>query len=50
MAFKVAWNDGRTALEIEPKGKAADEIRALWAYVGAEIGLAAVRAVEKEYA
>ena len=50
MAFKVAWNDGRTALEIEPKGRAADETRTLWAYVGGEIGLVTARVTEKEYA
>ena len=50
MAFKVAWNDGRTALEIEPKGKAAEEARALWAYVGAEMGLVTSRRKEKAYA
>lgn len=50
MAFKVAWNDGRAASEIEPRGKAAEEIRTLWAYVGAEIGLIATRRMEKEYA
>lgn len=50
MAFKVAWNDGRTALEIEPKGKAAEEIRTLWNYVGSEIGLVTTRTMEKEYA
>lgn len=50
MAFKVAWNDGRTALEIEPKGKAAEEMRALWAYVGAEMGLVTSRRKEKAYA
>jgi chromosome partitioning protein len=50
MAFKVAWNDGQTALEIEPKGRAADEIRALWTYVGTEVGLVPARAMEKEYA
>lgn len=50
MAFKVAWNDGRTALEIEPKGKGAEELRALWTYVGTEIGLVPARTMEKEYA
>lgn len=50
MAVKVAWNDGRTASEIEPKGKAAEEIRTLWAYVAAEIGFVAARKKEKAYA
>ena len=50
MAVKVAWNDGRTAGEIEAKGKAAEEIRTLWAYVPAEIGLATARKKEKAYA
>ena len=50
MALKVAWNDGRTASEIEPKGKAAEEVRALWDYVAAEIGLMTDRKKEKAYA
>lgn len=50
MAFKVSWNDGRTALEIEPKGKAAEEVRLLWSYVASEIGLVTARKKEKAYA
>ena len=49
MAFKTAWNDGRTALETEPRGKAAEEVRELWAYVGEAIGLVAVTRKEKAY-
>lgn len=50
MAVKVAWNDGRTAVEIEPRGKAAEEMRTLWDYVAVEIGLATARKKEKAYA
>jgi chromosome partitioning protein len=50
MAFKTAWNDGRTALETEPRGKAAEEVRELWAYVGEAIGLVGVKRKEKAYA
>jgi len=50
MAVKVAWNDGRTAVEIEPRGKAAEEMRTLWDYVAIEIGLATARKKEKAYA
>ena len=49
MAFKTAWNDGRTALETEPRGKAAEEVRELWSYVGEAIGLVAVTRKEKAY-
>lgn len=31
-AFSRAWNDGRSVEEYEPKGKAADEIRALYGW------------------
>jgi chromosome partitioning protein len=50
MAFKTAWNDGRTALETEPRGKAAEEVRGLWSYVGEAIGLITARKKEKQYA
>ena len=32
-AFHVATRDGRSAQEIEPEGKAADEVGALWAWL-----------------
>lgn len=50
MAFKTAWNDGRTALETEPRGKAAEEVRALWSHVGEALGLIQARKREKQYA
>ena len=49
MAFKTAWNDGRTALETEPRGKAAEEVRELWSHVGEAIGLVRVKRKEKAY-
>jgi chromosome partitioning protein len=49
MAFKTAWNDGRTALETEPRGKAAEEVREVWSYVGEAIGLVRVKRKEKAY-
>ena len=50
MAFKTAWNDGRTALETEPRGKAAAEVRALWSHAGEALGLLRARKREKQYA
>lgn len=50
MAFKTAWNDGRTALETEPRGKAADEVREIWSHVGEALGFAPTRKKEKQYA
>lgn len=50
MAFKTSFNDGRTALETEPRGKAADEVREIWTHVGEALGLAATRKREKRYA
>lgn len=50
MAFKTAFNDGRTALETEPKGKAADEVREIWTHVGEALGLVTSRTKEKHYA
>ena len=35
--FPVASAEGRTATEIAPKGRAAEEVRALWAFVSAEL-------------
>ena len=35
--FPVAAAVGRVATEIAPKGRAADEVRALWAFVAAEL-------------
>ena len=49
MAFKTAWNDGRTALETEPRGKAAEEVRELWSHVGEAIGLVRIKRKEKAY-
>lgn len=49
MAFKTAWNDGRTALETEPRGKAADEVREVWSHVGEAIGLVRIKRKEKAY-
>lgn len=50
MAFKTSFNDGRTALETEPRGKAADEVREIWTHVGEALGLATARKREKRYA
>jgi chromosome partitioning protein len=50
MSFKTSFNDGRTALETEPKGRAAEEAREIWEYVSQELGLARTRKREKRYA
>lgn len=39
VAFSHAVIDGRTALEIEPEGKAAEEVRALFAWACQQVGL-----------
>lgn len=39
VAFSHSVIDGRTALELEPDGKAADEIRALLAWACGQVGL-----------
>ena len=36
-AFHVATRDGRSAQELEPEGKAAGEIAALWAWIGEQL-------------
>jgi chromosome partitioning protein len=32
-AYSIAWNDGRSVQEYEPKGKASAEIKALFEWV-----------------
>lgn len=49
MLFKTAFNDSRTALEIEPKGKAAGEIQQLWEYIGKVTGLIRTPKKEKQH-
>ena len=39
MLFKTAFNDSRTAQEIDPKGKAAAEVGRVWDYLGKATGL-----------
>jgi chromosome partitioning protein len=39
--------DGRTVAEADPKGKAAEDVANLWAYVGKRIGLQACRHASK---
>jgi chromosome partitioning protein len=46
MLFKTAFNDSRTAQEIEPKGKAAAEVQQLWDYLGQTTGL--IKAPKKD--
>lgn len=50
MLFKTAFNDSRTAQEIEPKGKAAAEIERVWEYVGSAMGLVSKPRKEKQHA
>lgn len=49
MLFKTAFNDSRTAQEIEPKGKAAAEIDRIWNYFGSETGLIHAPRKEKQH-
>jgi chromosome partitioning protein len=49
MLFKTAFNDSRTAQEIEPKGKAAAEVQQLWAYLGQTTGLIKVPKKDKQH-
>lgn len=48
VAFRDAVNDGRTALEIEPDGKAAKEIQQLFQWVGQQVGLITARPALKK--
>ncbi len=50
MLFKTAFNDSRTAQEIEPRGKAATEMAQLWDYVGQATGLVRKPKKEKQHA
>jgi chromosome partitioning protein len=49
MLFKTAFNDSRTAQEIDPKGKAAAEIGRVWDYLGKATGLIRVSRKEKQH-
>lgn len=49
MLFKTAFNDSRTAQEIEPKGKAAAEIDRIWNYFGSATGLIHAPRKEKQH-
>jgi chromosome partitioning protein len=46
MLFKTAFNDSRTAQEIEPKSKAVAEVQQLWDYLGQTTGL--IKAPKKD--
>ena len=50
MLFKTAFNDSRTAQEIEPRGKAAAEIARIWEHVGRMSGLLRPAPREKQHA
>lgn len=50
MLFKTAFNDSRTAQEIEPRGKAAAEIAQVWDHVGRASGLISRARREKQHA
>jgi chromosome partitioning protein len=50
MLFKTAFNDSRTAQEIEPKGKASAEIERIWDYVAKATGLISEPRKEKQHA
>lgn len=41
MVFKTAWNTASAAIETEPRGLAANEVRELWQYLGKQTGLLA---------
>ncbi|MFI5268641.1 MAG: ArsA-related P-loop ATPase [Chloroflexota bacterium] len=49
MLFKTAFNDSRTAQEIDPKGKAAAEVGRVWDYLGKATGLIRVSRKEKQH-
>lgn len=49
MLFKTAFNDSRTAQEIEPRGKAAAEIAQIWNYVSQASGLTQAPKKEKQH-
>jgi len=48
VAFRDAVNDGRTALEIEPDGKAAKEIQQLFQWAGEQVGLITAKPAPKK--
>lgn len=51
MAYKVAWNTGQTAPELEGRrSKAHEEIGGLWAFVAQELGFVPEKKKEKVYA
>ncbi len=51
MAYKVAWNTGQTAPELEGRrSKTHEEIAGLWAFVAQELGFVPEKKKEKAYA